>query len=208
MALHAEVSSLRREAYMARIQQRELEQLQAQLGVRGASSTAVTVASVLHASPTRFQDSFVIDRGIDHGVQDATLVMSPEGIVYGSVVRTFSQTALVQTFSYPGRVTDTVVQGTTTLHLQVEGLGGGTMQVQVPRDIELSVGTPVLLPSMTTRPIGDVVEIRTRPEDAYQTVYIQAPFNARELRYVQVDGETVWQPTPTVEEALVPYGEG
>jgi cell shape-determining protein MreC len=194
IALHNELSAMRRENFMARIHKRENETLRQLLGRSTEAQQEYHIASVVNDDTYSPYDSFVIDIGAEGGVEEHMLVLSPEGFAVGSVERALTSTAIVTKFSAPTIETEVLLTGTTTIHTVVQGMGGGTMLIRVPRDLEVSVGSEVLLPTFSSNPIGVVALVEVTPQDAYQTVYVQSPVNIHQLQYVFVDPSRIWNP--------------
>lgn len=194
IALHTELSTLRRENFMAQITLHENATLRALLG-RTDDKKQLLPAAIVNDETFSPYESFVIDQGMQEGVGEQMLVLSAEGFALGSVYRALEHTAIVTKFSAPTIQTEVLLVGTTTVHARMEGYGGGTMVIRVPRDLEIAERTDVVLPNFGGSPIGTVVHIALTPQDAYQTVYVRAPVNMYQVRYVFVDLDTVWNPT-------------
>jgi cell shape-determining protein MreC len=191
-ALEDEVASLRRSAYTADVRARENDELRTLLG-RGPGPAPLAAAVITGDAYTPY-DTFIIDVGTDHGVSDGALVLTPEGIAVGSVVRTLAHSAVVRMFSAPTVRTNVVVYASSTVHALLTGQGAGTMLLSVPRDLPLAPGNKVVLPDLVGEPIGEVEHVDLAPQDAYQTVYIASAANPYELRFVLVDTTRTWAP--------------
>ena len=183
--LHMELTELRRQSFMAGVLERENERLRSLAG-RNAPDSFVA-ATVLTSSTYAPFDTFVIDVGTDAGVREGMVVSTAEGIAVGTVASARSNDAVVALFSAVGTMTNVVLSATSTLHATLEGRGGGTMTLSLPRDIPMTVGDVIQLTHWLTLPIGNIVSIAATPEDAYATVYVRSPVNMFELRYVRVD---------------------
>jgi cell shape-determining protein MreC len=132
--------------------------------------------------------------GEDMGITPGMAVISEEGVAVGIVARVFVGTAVVSPFSAAGFRWYAVVDTPTPVHIELEGLGSGSMRAFVPRDVALSTGQSVLLPNLPGNVVGVVTAIDLQPEDAYQTVYVRIAVNPRHLRFVLVDTAYVWRP--------------
>ncbi len=208
IALHNELSTMRRENFMARIHKRENDTLRQLLG-RGEDPARLLTASILNDDIYSPYDSFIIDAGTADGVREHMLVLSPEGFAMGSVYRALDSTSIVTKFSAPTIETEVLLVGTSTIHTVLQGRGGDTMLIRVPRDLEVATDSEVLLPTFEGNPIGTVAVVEVTPQDAYQTVYVRSPVNIHQLQYVFVDTTHSWSPeipptdiattTPTLE---------
>jgi hypothetical protein len=124
-------------------------------------------------------------------------VLSPEGFALGSVYRALETTSVITKFSAPTIKTDVLLAATTTVHTSMQGYGGSTMVIRIPRDLSVEEGTKVLIPNFPGNPIGTVAHVELSPQDAYQTVYVSSPVNVYQVQYVFVDTTTSWSPTDT-----------
>jgi len=202
IALHNELSTMRRENFMAQITMHENETLRSLLG-RVDTKKNLVPAAIVNEDTYSPYESFVIDRGTRDGLTDHMLVLSPEGFALGSIYRALDTTSVVTKFSAPTIKTEVLLNATTTIHTSMQGYGGGTMVLRVPRDLEVTEGTDVVLPNFVASPIGTVARVELTPQDAYQTVYVSSPVNVYQVHYVFVDTTNSWNPTdsPTIELA-------
>lgn len=190
--LLAELASLRREAYTKNAIERENDVLRAALG-RSHEHDLLVPTTVVNDSRFSAFDTFVVDIGADDGMREGMLVVSEEGVALGVIERTMSHSSLVKRFSAPAMRAWVSVQATSSIHALIEGHGGNTMRMSVPRDVPLAVGDPVILPNYAGNLIGYIVGIDMAPEDAYQTVYVGHPTNQYQIRHVFVDVAHMWK---------------
>jgi len=203
-ALTRELASLRRQAYLADVHARENERLRALLG-RTEREQGLIPTSVIHTRTASPYGSIAIDAGADIGVREGMLVTTAEGIALGVVTNAHARVAVVTLFSAYGMQTDVVLAGTSTQHAILSGIGAETMLVELPRDVAVHVGDPMLLPAFSAYPVGFVVEVVVDPEDAFQTLYIAAPESAYMVRYALVDTMHSWHaPHSTTSTEILP----
>ncbi len=188
-ALHDELSALRRENFMARAVVRDTAALRALARRREEQALP---AAVLNSDAYAPYSSFVVDVGTAGGAREGMLVTSPEGVALGSVRYALERTSVVESFAAPGVATDVIVQATSSVHARMEGYGGGTMRLTVPRDLPVAVGDAVVLPDFAGDPIGAVRDIEVSVADPYQVVYVESGANLYELRYVLLS-DVPWQ---------------
>ena len=197
-ALLDELSTLRRESYLIRMYATENAQLRELLG-RAEEDERFIPTSVIHGEVWAPYDTFIIDAGSRLGVREGMLVASPDSIALGSVIRAFTSRSVVALFSAPGKETGVVIQGTSTTHAVMTGMGAGTMLLSIPREIVVERDAPVLLTTFPSYVVGYVADIRVRPEDAQQTVYVRSPSNTHTIRFVMVDALHAWKPPENIQ---------
>ncbi len=200
--LREELASLRRENVMTRIYMRENERLRALVG-RGSTTDEYVMATVIQDERYSPYDSFVLDVGSKDGVRERMLVDSQEGNAIGFVVQVFERSSVVKLFSATGVRADVILDGARAVQVQVLGYGAGTMRIELPRHVVVSVGDGVLLPNIAGSMLGTVSDIVSERENAYQTVYVRSTINPWELRYVRVDVAHVWEPVKDIQLAPV-----
>jgi cell shape-determining protein MreC len=130
-------------------------------------------------------DTMVIDAGAEQGVFAGDLVIALGLVPLGRVSEVFSSTSLVVLFSSPGERTEVVVSEK-SIFMEAVGRGGGNFEVVLPRDLELPVGTEMMLPGMNSGIVGTVVATLSDPRDALKKVLLVSPVNIQELKFVQI----------------------
>jgi rod shape-determining protein MreC len=185
-ALREELWMLERENYVASSLVRDNEALRELVGRIEEQPSLIAVAIQNDANAVLY-DSFSIDRGEEDGVREGMITISPEGVALGTVAHTEAHSARVSRFTAPGTVHSAVVQATSSVHIELAGIGAGTLRASVPRDLEIREGDTVVLPQFSSYPIGTVVAIEVTPEDAFQTLFVRSPVNTLELRYGLLD---------------------
>jgi cell shape-determining protein MreC len=196
-ALLDEISTLRRESYSTQMYAAENEQLRKLLG-RGKEEEGFIPTSIIHGEVWAPYDTSIIDAGSRLGVREGMLVVSPENIAFGGVIRALTSRSVVALFSAPGKETSVVVHGTSTTHAVMTGMGAGTMLMSIPREMDIKQGDPVVLSTFPSYVVGHVADIRVRPEDAQQRVYVRSPLNIRNVRFVMVDALHAWEPPTNI----------
>ena len=181
--LEAERESLIRAGLMNAYLLDENRQMRAALN-RNTEIDRGTVASVL-AGPARTPyDTLIIDAGKNENVVLGGLAVSPSGYALGTVTSVFDRSAVVTLFSSSQHATRVTI-GTSSLHsLKAVGNGGGTFEIQVPREIIVEEGSVVLLPGSPPYPLGAVEKIIAKETSAYQSVLFAHPINIFSVRTV------------------------
>ncbi len=166
------------------------ERLRTLLG-RGNKSHSIG-ASILHNGTTAPYDTFTIDVGEHDGIREGMLITIPDNIAIGYVESPYPRTSTGSLFSAPNNKFMGIFSGTSTVHVEITGHGGGTMRATLPRDVEVAVEDTVTLPGFETYVIGTVASIEVAPEDAFKIVYIRTPQNISTIRFVHIDTTHVW----------------
>jgi cell shape-determining protein MreC len=204
-ALLAELATLRRESYLVRMYQRENAELREMLG-RAEEESGLIPTSIIHSEVWAPYDTFIIDAGSRLGVRGGMLVVGPDNIALGSVIRALASRSVVALFSAPGKETNVVIRGTSTKHTLMTGVGAGTMLMSIPREIVVQPGDPVVLSSFPSYVVGNIADIRMRPEDAQQTIYVRSPSNTHAVRFVLVDVLHAWEPPAELQPETLTNG--
>lgn len=183
--LEVERESLIRAGLMNAYLLNENQQLRDALN-RDPGTEKGVVASVL-AGPSRTPyDTLVIDAGKNESIPIGGLVVSPSGYALGTVTSVFDRSAIVTLFSSSEQATRVMI-GTSSLHsLKALGHGGGTFEIQVPRENTVDAGSAVLLPGTPAYPLGSVEKIIANETSAYQSVLFAHPINIFSIRTVLV----------------------
>lgn len=191
--LYATISTLRREAFEAKILREENSRLRELLNRR--PSEAAVAASVLARPSISPYDTMVIDAGLEEGVQKGNVVMVEGGVAIGYIGEVFSDSATVVLFSSPGLETPVVISSATPTPAVAVGWGGGNFMVTVPRDAPVNVNDPVMLPTLSPLVFATVASVERDPTNSFQEVRFRMPVNLSTLRYVLIDIGEVFDPT-------------
>ncbi len=145
-----------------------------------SSGVTAPIISSLYSSP---YGTFLIGAGSEDGVALRSLVLTYEGFVVGVVSDTGSHTGTVTEIFAPGASIDALVSGAA---ISVFGSGGGNAHAEMPRNIPVAVGDPVVAPQFGQRAIGIVGRVASSSARASQDVYIRIPVNLASLQYVYI----------------------
>jgi len=103
--------------------------------------------------------------------------------VLGTITRHTNTTAVVHLFTASGSALDVFVGET---QATFTGTSNGTGKIMLPRDISITKGMPVSVPSAQGRIIGVVQDIHTEDASALQTIRVGLPVNIAQLRFVTI----------------------
>lgn len=144
------------------------------------------ILSAILAKPNNTPyDTLVIDRGLNDGIGVDNLVFAKGDILIGEIDSVESSTSRVLMYSTPGNILQ-VVYGNTGRYFNAKGLGNGTFEVDVTRDIEVYVDDMFFYPGIDNTPVGIVKKVDFDPRDSFKKVILKSPVNIQEERWVEV----------------------
>jgi cell shape-determining protein MreC len=182
--LYAEISDMRRQTFETTVLRAENRRLRELLG-RTDGNTA-TAASVLSRPAWSPYDTLIIDAGSDEGITKHALVLVDGEVAIGFVAEVYDTTSSVVLFSAPGQETPVIIGTGSTTPALARGYGGGNFTVELPRDANIALYDPVVLPTLTPRVFAIVESIERDPTDSFQIVRFRAPVNYATMRVVTV----------------------
>lgn len=144
-----------------------------------------TVASVLTRPPQSPYDLFVIDAGARDGLLPGAVVSLPEGPLLGTVSDVFATSAKVRLFSSAGEKTSAVLERF-GVPVELEGLGGGSFRIIVPRETAAEVGDRVLSADAAGNLLAVVEGMETGPTDSFKEILARSPANIFSVRLVSI----------------------
>lgn len=127
-------------------------------------------------------NGLIIDAGIKQGVETRMAVTAYGDFLLGYVEEASGGSSKVKLISSPDEELDVFIEG--KVAASAKGLGGETMQVVLPRDIEVSPGDRILANSSSNFFVGAVEKITKEPSDPFQKIIFHLPVNIQELRRV------------------------
>lgn len=141
-------------------------------------------AAVILRPPEVPYDTLLIDIGEDADIEVGDRVAGHGALLIGKITEVNAHSARVTLFSSPNEKYNGFLRG--NVPVEVVGLGGGSLMMQVPYDAKAKVGDLVTLPSIESN-ISSVVEhIEPGQGDSAVTAYLRLPVNQLELRFVDV----------------------
>lgn len=162
----------------------ENEDLKNILGRVNKDSTIVLSAILAKPNQTPY-DTLIIDRGEDDGLVPDDLVFAQGNILVGEIESVEAKTAKVILFSTPGNISQ-VVLGATGKYFNARGQGGGTIEVEVSREVEVKEGDMFFYPGLDNTLVGVAKKIEFDPRDSFKRVIMKSPVNIQEERWVEV----------------------
>lgn len=148
----------------------------------GKNSLVATV--LLHPGFSPF-DTLLVSRGASAGVELGDLVLY-HSLVIGEISEVNPTTSRVVLFSM-GDKTFPVRIGKNRVEAEARGLGGGTFEVRLPKNVPIENGDPVLLSADKPRVFGRVEDIEVEESDAFQRILFALPININNIDFVTIE---------------------
>lgn len=145
----------------------------------------VVLASILAKPNQSPYDTYILDVGEKQHVTVGNKIVVGDTVVIGEIVEVFGRMSKAVLYSTPGKITPVVI-GTSGISVQVHGQGAGNFLAEVPRDVPVSVGDPIIAPGISQKLFGLVEDVSINPTDSFQVIRFQSPVNIFELDWVHV----------------------
>ena len=173
---------------LLRLQNRQFKEALSQ-----AQRMELTVAHILRRPPDSLYDTMVLNSGRVQGIEVGDLVVS-SSVVLGVVRKVYDDTSTVVLFSSPGEETRVMIGvGASTTPVLATGMGGGNFEARIPREVEISEGDLVTLPTLDTYALSAVGEVIADASDSFQRVRFSTPINLWSLRTVYVVTDQLYE---------------
>ena len=130
-------------------------------------------------------DVLFIDKGSRDGVQVNAPVYAENEAAIDFIVTVYDNNALVALLSTPGYVSTVYVYGP-NIYTEAVGQGGGVTRIHVPQGVALTVGDPVVMPSLARGIYGSISAIDSVAERPEQFGYMTSSIPLSSLRFVSV----------------------
>lgn len=171
-------------AYMAAAKAAQAENAQLRAFVHLATTTKGVTAPVLSSFRTSIYGTFLIGAGIEDGLQNGDLVLSPEGFVIGTVTDARAGQSLVTEIFASGSSLDALVGD---VPITLTGKGGGYAMGSAPRGSAIASSSPAVAPALGDKPVGYVEHTEGDASSAAVTTYVRSPVNFSTLQFVYVE---------------------
>lgn len=163
---------------------KENEDLKTILG-RTKREYNVVLSAILAKPNVTPYDVLMIDAGTEKNIKEGDKVFASGTVLLGEVESVSAGTARVLMYSTPGNITQ-VVLDSSGKYFNARGLGGGTFEVDVPRELEVKEGENFFYPGIDDVLLGVAKKIEFESRDSFKKVIIQSPVNIQEERWVEV----------------------
>lgn len=152
----------------------------------GRDVAGVSVFAAVLTKPNRtLYDTIIIDVGENAGIRKDDKVLYGDNIIVGKIVEVFGRSAKVLLLSSPDEEIEVVV-GEGNISTVAYGRGSGNFELKLPRDTNISIGDVVSAPGISTRILGAVEYIESKPSDPFKTIIFKGPINIFKLKWVEV----------------------
>jgi len=154
------------------------------LGTRATAHSGI-LASVLARPPFAAYDSLVIDQGSDDGVVVGAAVSADAGVPVGTVASVTGSSARVTLFSSPGVKTSGWL-GDARVPVSLNGEGGGTFSLSIPKSASTTIGTLVYVAGDGAIPLANIARLDTDPSSAFVDAKLKPLINLFSILWVTV----------------------
>ena len=149
-----------------------------------------TLLGVVIARPGQsLYDTLIVDVGRDHNVSVGAKVFVEGETLVGYVEEVYDKTAKVVLYSAPGQVVE-ALSSPGDVPLSMQGRGGGNFEIELPRDVELLIGSSVVFPDIHPYVLGTIGDVTFDPRDPFQTVLVSLPINIQHIKFVEIQLES------------------
>ncbi|HEY9077010.1 MAG TPA: rod shape-determining protein MreC [Anaerolineaceae bacterium] len=189
--LEAEVARLQTKVIELQQRQAETEVLRALLDfAKALPENEYVAATVIGVDPSPFLHYVLIDQGSDDGVRHGMPVVTAKGLV-GRVDAVIASAARVQLITDPGLSVNVQFQSNKTKAILTGSLTGDISLELIPQDMALRVGEVVLTSGVGGKfpeniLVGQVVNVRRKENDLYQTATLQPVVDFSKIEAVLV----------------------
>ncbi len=129
-------------------------------------------------------DTFLLDVGFEARIEPGDIIAYDEGQLLGEVIEVRSSTSLARLFSSPGTESRVVIDN--SLASIAKGIGGGNLEIILPRDIRIEKGMSVRLEEFPATLIGRVESIEKAQSDTFQRILVRSGVNLFSLEGVLI----------------------
>ncbi len=162
----------------------ENQNLRQELGLKPKGS--MVSAEIIARSPQMPIDSILINKGVSDGVKNGDFVLVSSSVFIGKISKAASLSSVVTLNSFPGTNIYGQVERTGE-SIEINGTGGGNMQIKVPIDFDIVPGDRVDV-SMTGSNVAAIAgAIDEDKSSGFKTVIFSLPANLSKLKTVFIE---------------------
>lgn len=189
--LENQVSNLQAQVIQLQQQLREAEVLTALLDyARPHPQNEYIASTVIGRDPSPFLQYIYIDRGSDNGIRHGMPVVTQQGLV-GRIDAVTANAARVQLITDPSSSINVRLQRLQSEAMLVGSITGDVSMEMIQQDLDISAGDLVLTSGLggdypSDVVVGQVVSVRKKATDLFQTASIQPVVDFRSLKAVLV----------------------
>lgn len=142
------------------------------------------LAKIIRRPPFTVFDSYVVDVGLDAGVEIGDLVLA-HNIPVGIVKSVTKNNSVVNLFSSPGEML-LVSFGTSSTQYEAYGISNAGLRSDIPIDTEITNESKVTLSDREISIVGTVHAIDKDSDSTYQSVFISLPFDISNTNWLNI----------------------
>ncbi len=189
--LKNQVSSLQAQVIQLQQQLRDAEVLTALLDyARPHPQNEYVASTVIGRDPSPFLQYIFIDRGSDDGIRHGMPVVTEQGLV-GRIDAVTANAARIQLITDPSSSINVRLQRLQAEAMLAGSITGDISLEMIPQDLQLSAGDLVLTSGLggdypSDVVVGQVISVRQKATDLFQTASVQPVVDFRSLKAVLV----------------------
>ncbi len=145
----------------------------------------MVLANILAKPNQSPYDTLIIDIGSNENLVVGDLVFAYGNVPFGHIKEVYGSSSKVVLFTNKGEETEVTISGK-DIFMTVIGRGGGNFEMNLIKDLDIVIGTEVVLRGLTPYVVGTVVSILTDPRETFDKVLLSSPVNIQELRFVEI----------------------
>ena len=114
-------------------------------------------------------------------------ILSLSGVPLGTVDLVNNKIGTVTLYSSPNTETNAELilnNAMQSINVTLRGRGGASFETIIPEDVDVPIGSLVVIPGIKENPIAEVVKIVKRDDTKDKIVYLRSILNFQYLRYV------------------------
>lgn len=182
--LKEEIKKLKLEQIEYGVLIKENQELKSLFGRSNLKDKIIT--RIVSKPPRSPYDTLIIDAGRRDGVKNDSLVYISNNIVVGKVSDVLETTSVVTLFSTGGYKQEALLERTGAV-FELIGKGNANFSIELPKDTDVIWGDLLLYPSVNSSIIGNIYYIDSSSQSAFKTVFIRAPGNVFESKWLFVE---------------------
>lgn len=130
-------------------------------------------------------DTLLIGSGSQSGINVGDKVLADGNVFIGYISEVYDDTSKVILYSSPGEKVKVLISDN-NIEKEAVGLGGGNFKVEVPREIDVKEGDPIIIPSVSLNIFGIVEKVEFKESNSFQNILFKNSTNISELKWVEV----------------------
>lgn len=171
----------------------ENRNIKAELNRKTNESTVL--ARVLSRPPFQIYDTLIIDVGSRDGMTVGSLAFASNNYMLGIITRVYENTSVVTLSSSPKETHQVMIAGynnednsssSMEHNIVFTGIGGGGFHAQIPKHLNITKNTPMVLSSIETEVIGVITGENIGETGSLKDVYGSIPFSINSIDWVSI----------------------